>query len=426
MKTKHIVCVILFIIVLTTIFLIISQKTTPPFECTDAIGCVTIRPGEPLKLGVLHDLSGGAAAFGTDQVNSTRIALDDRGGQVLGHPVELLVLDEKCTAEHGRTGMLRIVADPQIVGVLGTTCSGAAVIASKIMSEAGLVMISGSNSGFSLTSVAGKPAKDWYPGYFRTNQIQQAEVRASALYAFHQSGVKHVAVVSADEVFNRGSAEIFKKTFTEQGGKIVLDVQVNQGESNMTPVLTAVKRSDADMLYMALYPPEAVPLVRQARMIKELDKMIIFGAGAVVRKDFLSAVGQSGIGLYSISNSLRLEGRLIEEFLSKYKQKYGKKPQTTNYPYAYDAVNLLMRAIELTATVQKDGTIIVGRQALRDAICATSGFEGLSGRLSCDSFGDCGIRLVSIIRFDDPSGGLEGFRANILDTFSPDDLDHAN
>jgi len=235
-----------------------------------------------------------------------------------------------------------------------------------------------------------------------------------------------VAVVSADEMFNRGSAEIFKKTFTEQGGTIVLDVQVNQGESNMTPVLTAVKRSNAEMLYIALYPPEAIPLVRQARTMKELDKMMIFGAGAVVREDFLNAVGQSGVGLYSISNSLRLEGRGIEMFLSKYEQKYGEKPQTTNYPYAYDAVNLLVRAIERTAIVQKDGTISIGRQALRDAIYATSGFEGLSGRLSCDSFGDCGIRLVSIIRFDDLSGGLEGFRANIVHTFLPDELDHTN
>jgi len=176
MKSKRIVSVVLFVVVLASIFLVVRQKNIPPAECADAIGCVTIGPGEPLKLGVLHDLSGGAAAFGVDQVNSTRIALDDIGGRVLGHPVELLVIDEKCTAEDGRTGMLRIAADPQIVGVLGTTCSGAAVAASKIMSEAGLVMISGSNSGFSLTSVAGKPAKDWHPGYFRTNQVQQVEV----------------------------------------------------------------------------------------------------------------------------------------------------------------------------------------------------------------------------------------------------------
>ena len=57
----------LFLIVLTGVWLPACQPVVPPFECTDAIGCVDIAPGEALKLGVIQALSGGAAPIsGTD------------------------------------------------------------------------------------------------------------------------------------------------------------------------------------------------------------------------------------------------------------------------------------------------------------------------------------------------------------------------
>ena len=32
------------------------QSASPPFECTDAIGCVEIAPGDPIKIGALQTL----------------------------------------------------------------------------------------------------------------------------------------------------------------------------------------------------------------------------------------------------------------------------------------------------------------------------------------------------------------------------------
>ena len=54
---------VLVLVVLVGILLAACQPVPPPFECTDAIGCVDIAPGEPLKLGVLQALSGGAAPW---------------------------------------------------------------------------------------------------------------------------------------------------------------------------------------------------------------------------------------------------------------------------------------------------------------------------------------------------------------------------
>ena len=41
------------------------------------------------------------------------------------------------------------------------------------------------------------------------------------------------------------------------------------------------------------------------------------------------------------------------------------------------------------AQVNDDGSLLIGRQALRDAVSATSEHDGLTGMLTCSPTGDC-------------------------------------
>ncbi len=67
-----------------------------------------------------------------------------------------------------------------------------------------------------------------------------------------------------------------------------------------------------------------------------------------------------------------------------------------------------------------DGTLHIGRQALRDALYATAGYQGLTGSLTCDEYGDCGVARFQVTRLDDPAAGLEGLAANVVYTYPPD------
>jgi branched-chain amino acid transport system substrate-binding protein len=59
------------------------------------------------------------------------------------------------------------------------------------------------------------------------------------------------------------------------------------------------------------------------------------------------------------------------------------------HAFAYDGTNIMLDAIESVAQVGSDGTVLIGRQALRDAMAATANFNGLSGNLTCNEYGDC-------------------------------------
>jgi len=82
-------------------------------------------------------------------------------------------------------------------------------------------------------------------------------------------------------------------------------------------------------------------------------------------------------------------GQAYDDFLAKWDAKYGGAPPSGFHAHAYDATNMLLDAIAEVAVVGDDGTILVPRGALRDALTATAGFEGITGTLTCNENGDC-------------------------------------
>ena len=49
--------------------------------------------------------------------------------------------------------------------------------------------------------------------------------------------------------------------------------------------------------------------------------------------------------------------------------------------------------------VDADGTLHIGRQALRDAMFATKDFKGLTGVLTCTPTGDCANPTIGVYEY---------------------------
>jgi branched-chain amino acid transport system substrate-binding protein len=77
----------------------------------------------------------------------------------------------------------------------------------------------------------------------------------------------------------------------------------------------------------------------------------------------------------------------------------------------------LLSAIDQVAVELADGSLFIDRQALRDALTATSGFSGIIGTLGCDEFGDCGAQRISVVLHED-STDIEAGKQNIVFEFS--------
>jgi branched-chain amino acid transport system substrate-binding protein len=392
-----------------------AGETTTEEPTAGALGTVEIAPGEPIKIASLQSISGATASLGTDQVRGIEIAIEDFG-EIMGHPVELQSEDDGCAAEGGTTGMQRIVADPQVVGVIGTSCSGAGVPASQIASEAGLVMISGSNTSPSLTSDLEGNANDAFqPGYARTAHNDLIQGQAAAEYVFNELGLTKIATIHDGDPYTEGLATAMGNAFTELGGEIVLATAVNKGDTDMRPVLTEVAASGAELLYFPIFQPEADFIVKQARDIEGLTTATMMAADGVLSDTFVTIPETEGM---YFSGPAQPEGSAYEEFVAKYEEANGEKPIQAFHAHSYDAVTLLLTLIQQVAE-DRDGTLVIDREALRNALYETEGFEGLTGTITCDEFGDCADPKINILQNSEEAKTIDQVQQNVLFTFEP-------
>ena len=382
-----------------------------------SLGTVEIADGEPIEIGVLHSITGDTASLGTDQVRAIEIAVEDMGGELLGHPIELTIEDDGCDATVGTTAAQSLVANPQIVGILGTSCSGAAVPAAEIMSEAGLVMISGSNTSPSLTSdLAGTAAPDYQEGYFRTAHNDLIQGRAAATFALEELGAKTAATIHDGDPYTEGLATAFGNAFEELGGEVTLATAVNKGDTDMRPVLTEVAATEPDIVFFPIFQPEADFIVQQAAEVGLENTEQLMAADGVLSDTFV--VIPETEGMY-FSGPASPTGGEYGDFVAKYEEAYGEAPIQSFHAHSYDAANILFAAIEAAATDNGDGSLTIDRQALRDAVASTSGFAGLTGSLTCDEFGDCADPKIDIVQNTEKEKEITDVRANVLYTFEP-------
>jgi len=407
----------MFLALLTIIALTACQSGPPPFECTDALGCVTIGPEAPLEIGVIQVLSGEVAPLGVDQVRGLELALAKREEHLLDHPVQLYSEDDLCSREGGTVAAEKLKSMPQLVAIFGTTCSGAAVPAAKILSEAGLTMISGGNTAPSLTAVNGQAGADWQPGYFRTAHNDANQGRAAATFVFRELGLRKAATINDGDVYTQGLTDVFGQVFTELGGDIVLATAINKGDTDMKPVLEAVAASGAELLFFPLFEPESHFITIQAKEVEGLAGLGLMTGEGSFTPTFVKAVGSSGAGVYFVSPATP-ESAAYETLVANYQATYGQVPGSPSLGAAYDGANLLLDTLEQVAIKEEDGTVHLGRQALRDALYATAGYEGLTGSLTCDKFGDCGPARFKVVRLADPATGFESLADNVVYTYN--------
>lgn len=364
------------------------------FECTDSIGCVDIAPTDPIHIAYLLVISGPNESLGVDSRNGIEIAIEDAGGKILGHDVKLDGEDGGCGAEGGQTAGAKLSADATIVAVIGTSCSSEARAAMPLLSEAGFVMISPSNTAPDLTEAGNE---NNHPGFLRTAHNDKIQGAVAAEYAFNVLGVTKAATIHDGSLYADKLQARFAEVFQELGGTITAQTAVDPNQTDMASVLTDIAAGAPEFIYLPIFLPAGGFIVRQARATVGLENAILMGADGLFSNDVVKAAGAEVEG-FQVSSPL-LSGAAYDDFKAKYLAKFGSEPISIFHAHAYDAFMIIKAAIEKVAVVDADGTIHIPRQALRDAMYATAEFNGLTGVLSCTPTGDCANPVIGVYEY---------------------------
>ncbi len=358
------------------------------YVCADALGCVEVEAGGAVQLRGMFVLSGPNESLGVDSRNGVEIAVADYG-PVLGHSVEFTAEDETCSAEGGQAAASKVAADDSVVGVIGTSCSSAAEAAIPILTEAGMVLISSSNTAPRLTA-KDRPATS--AGYLRTAHNDKFQGKVAADFAFTQQGLKTAATIHDGSPYAEQLQAVFAEVFTALGGTITSQEAINVGDTDMKPVLTKIAADAPDVIYYPIFVAEGGFVTAQAKDVTGLENTVMMGADGLFSQDFLAAAGPASAGMFLTGPFVA--GSEYDAFLAKHMEKYGVVPPSGFHAHAYDATTMLLTAISSVGVESDDGSLYIPRQALRDALFSTSGFKGLTGTLSCqgdadDNPGDC-------------------------------------
>ncbi len=376
---------VLGILMLTVLLVVSCTPKAAPFECKDAIGCVTYAPDDPIRIASALVISGPNIDLGTDSQYGVEIAIDFKG-EVLGHKVELQAEDDGCSAEGGQTAAQKIVSDPTIIGIVGTSCSGAGVPMAEVVSDAGYLMVSPSNTSPTLTD----PTIAWKPGYLRTAHNDNIQGAAMADYAYDELGARSAAAIHDGDPYTESLAKVFADSFEKRGGEVVMFTAINKGDTDMRPVLTAVSAAGPpDVIYYPIFTAECGFVTKQAKEVAGLESTILSAADGCISATAAEAVGEAGEGMYFSGPDTDFLGGTYKKFLNAYVEKVGSAPISVFHSHSYDATNLILGCVEEVAAQEDDGTIHVGRQDMRDCLYATVNYEGITGLLNCNQFGDC-------------------------------------
>jgi branched-chain amino acid transport system substrate-binding protein len=343
-------------------------------------------------------ISGPDATLGTDSRNGAEIAVDDKGGKLLGHDIKFDGEDEQCNAEGGQAAGTKLAADTSIVAVLGTSCSSAARVAVPLWSNAGFTVVSASNTAPDLTEPGNE---NQHPGYLRTAHSDNVQGAAAAKFAWEKLGIKKAATIHDGSIYAESLQQVFADEFKKLGGEITAQESVSPDQTDMSGVLTSIAAGGPELIYHPIFIQAGVQLLLQGRQTPGLENTYQMGADGMFSPDVMEGAGDAVEGAFVSSPDFTQFGPDYEaKFVPAYEAKFGSKPVSIFHAHAYDAANMVFACIEQVAQGDKDGgTLVIGRQAIRDCMYGTKDFKGLTGNLTCSATGDCADPKIAVYEY---------------------------
>jgi branched-chain amino acid transport system substrate-binding protein len=344
-----------------------------------------------IKIASQSPLSGGQAALGEGIKLGTQLAIEKFKGNLekQGFKVVLVPYDDQAKPDVGVANAKNIIADREILGVIGHLNSGVAIPSSEVYKDVSLAMISPANTNPTVTDRG-------YKNVYRVCGRDDVQGVVGSEFAHGTLKAKSVYIIHDKTTYGQGVAEFFKADVEKKGLK-VLGFEGTEEKSNFDPIITPIKAKNPDLIYFGGLYEQAAPFFKQAR--EKGVKAKFLGPDGLDSSDLTKIAGKAVVGMYytSVAGPVTVYPQ-AKQFAEEYKKNFGKNPE----PFAaqaYDATAILMKAIEAAAQGGKTPT----REAVTAAIRNVK-YSGVTGSVEFDAKGDPKQALYFVLQVasDDP------------------------
>ena len=306
---------------------------------------------EVIKIGVAQPLSGPFASLGRDMLQGVDLAvkeINDTHPRIGGRAVRLqmVVQDDRSDPATGET-VARKLVEERVVGVIGHLNSGVSIAAAPIYGAAHIPQL----------SISTQPAftELGLPTTLRLVASDTMQARAIGAYAATLPGQDY-AVIDDGSSYGISLAQLAARAIEGRGKRVTLRRSVDDKTSDFESLIAVLRRSPTTTVISTLNDSQVMALIAQLKTAG-LTQIRIVG-GDTIKTDRLLAQPLP-VTVFAASPVLEpsefYRGR---GFVTSFRASYGNAPLYGAH-YAYDAVHMLMTAIERTESV--DGATLTAK-----------------------------------------------------------------
>jgi branched-chain amino acid transport system substrate-binding protein len=348
---------------------------------------ITIPAGEAIKIGISSTLTTDNAELGIPVRDAGLMAVADYG-EIQGFAIEPVQADDVCSGPGSETAAQQLIAEA-VVAVMGPLCSGGAVAAMDDYAAEGILTISGSASAAIVTDPGAET-------FARTAWNDATQGEEMAKFVYNDLSLTQAVLVDDQSTYGKGLMDVFEESFTGLGGTIVGRQAVTVGEQDFSSVVTSIG-TDPEIVVFGGYIAEGAALVRQLRDAG--FEGVFMGADGVADQDFIDQAGGAAENAY-VSRGPQSEVNNKEAILAQYHEQFGANAGEQFVDFGYDAMTVILTAIEQVAVVNADGDLEIDRAALVEAAMTITLEGGATGTIEFLENGDRDISAGAVNQID--------------------------
>ena len=322
-----------------------------------------------ILIGASGPMTGGMAWFGEQMLEGIgmKVAELNAARGVLGRQIELLPVDDYCDPEQAVAAARKLV-EAQVDAVIGHLCSGAAIPASRIYEDAGILFFGSSATNPKLTDQG-------FRTVFRIAGRDTRQGIMAADYLADRWSDHNIAIVHDGGAYGGGVAEAAKRRLSDLGVREITFQAIEPGQTNYFDLIDQLQGKDIDVLFFGGYYAEAGLIIRQARSRGYGVRMI--GPDTLNTEFFWRVAGEASEGVLFPSNPELRKKPEAAPLVAKFRAK-GYEPEGITLQ-TYTAMQVWAEAVEKAGTLELVAVI----ESLR-----TNQFDTLFGTIRFDAKGD--------------------------------------
>jgi len=343
-----------------------------------------------IKIAVQAPLSGEQAALGEHIKLGAQLAVEEatKSFKTLGFDLVFVPYDDQAKPEVGVANARNIVADPDILVLVGHFNSGVALPSSEVYKDAMLAMISPANTATEITDRG-------YPNINRVCGRDDVQGPVGARFAAQDLKLKSVYIIHDKTLYGQGVADNFRNEANKLGLK-VLGYDGTEERANFAPMIIPMKAKNPDLVYFGGIYHQGGLLLKQMR--EKGVNAVFMGPDGLDSSEMVKIAGPQVIGSYYTTVAGPPDAYPESAaFAKKFKQRFGKEVESFAM-YGYDAAMVGIKAIE--QTLQTNGGKKPSRAEVSAAVRKLKNFKGVTGSIVFDNKGDPVKAKYFVLQFE--------------------------